>query len=531
MMMQDVWTQLGPTIAAIMFTWTMYQNYFPHELRGHIRRYTDKIVSYFYPYMHIIFHEYDTDGWFERSKAYVAIERYLSKNSCTQAKRLKANVVKDGQSLVLTMDDHEEITDEYKGEKVWWISSQQLANKQTISLWKEDDKRYFKLKFHRKNRELITNSYLKYVLDEGKAIAVRERQRKLYTNNKGESGGYRYRGWRIWSQVVFEHPSTFDTLAMDPNKKQEIMDDLQTFSKSKDYYAKIGKAWKRGYLLYGPPGTGKSSMIAAMANFLEYDIYDLELTAVKDNTELRRLLIDTTSKSIIVIEDIDCSLDLTGQREEKKKKKDEEDKEKDEKDAIVEKMKKGEAKEKSEVTLSGLLNFIDGLWSAIGGERLIVFTTNYVEKLDPALIRRGRMDKHIVLSYCCFESFKVLARNYLDVESHDHFPEIRRLMGETNMTPADIAENLMPKSSKENADTCLKRLINALEIAKEEAKLKAKEEEEEERAKAKKEKEEKEEKKKELAADAEEAKDTDGVNKNEKSESNGTKKNGDVSKD
>ncbi|KAG5587768.1 hypothetical protein H5410_048202 [Solanum commersonii] len=516
-MMQDVWTQLGPTIAAIMFTWTMYQNYFPHELRGHIRninrKYTDKLVNYFYPYMHITFYELETEGWFKRSKAYVTIERYLSKNSSTQANRLKANAAKNGQSVVLTMDDHEEITDEYKGVKVRWISSQKPANRQTISLYREDEKRYFKLQFHKKNRDLITNSYLKYVLDEGKAISMKERQRKLYTNNKGDGGGYRYRGGRMWSGVVFEHPSTFDTLAMDPKKKQEIIDDLETFSKSKDYYAKIGKAWKRGFLLYGPPGTGKSSMIAAMANLLKYDIYDLELTSVKDNTKLRKLLIDTTGKSIIVIEDIDCSLELTGQREKNKKKK--EDKDKNEEDAVKEKMKKGgEEKEKqSEVTLSGLLNFIDGLWSAIGGERLIIFTTNYVEKLDPALIRRGRMDKHIVLSYCCFESFKVLAHNYLDVvEPHVHFPEIRRLLEENNnTTPAEIAENLMPKSSKENADTCLERLIKALEIAKEEAKLKA---EEEERAKA-------------AEKDREEKKDVknaDGVNEKD----NGVKENGDV---
>lgn len=53
-------------------------------------------------------------------------------------------------------------------------------------------------------------------------------------------------------------------------------------------------------------------MIAAIANLLKYDVYDLELTAVKDNTELRKLLIDTSSKAVIVIEDIDCSLDLTG---------------------------------------------------------------------------------------------------------------------------------------------------------------------------------------------------------------------------
>lgn len=61
-------------------------------------------------------------------------------------------------------------------------------------------------------------------------------------------------------------------------------------------------------------------MIAAMANLLSYDVYDLELRAVKVNTELRRLLIDTTRKPIIVIEDIDCSLDLTGQRKSKKEK-------------------------------------------------------------------------------------------------------------------------------------------------------------------------------------------------------------------
>lgn len=172
---------------------------------------------------------------------------------------------------------------------------------------------------------------------------------------------------------------------MDPAKKQEIIDDLIIFSMSRDYYMKIGKPWKRGYLLYGPPGTGKSSMIAAMAKLLNYDIYDLELTAVKDNSELKKLLQDTSNKSITVIEDVDCSLDLTGKR--KKKKKEDED----EKDPIKEKAddEEEESKQGSKVTLSGLLNVIDGLWSACGKERIIVFTTNYVEKLDPALIRRA----------------------------------------------------------------------------------------------------------------------------------------------
>ncbi|EEE60120.1 hypothetical protein OsJ_12995 [Oryza sativa Japonica Group] len=121
----------------------------------------------------------------------------------------------------------------------------------------------------------------------------------------------------------------------------------------------------------------------------------------------------------------------------------------------------------SKVTLSGLLNFIDGLWSACGGERLIVFTTNHVKKLDPALIRRGRMDKHIEMSYCCFEAFKFLAKTYLDVDSHRLFAAVDELLSEVDMTPADVAENLTPKSLDDNADTCLAALVKELEKAKE----------------------------------------------------------------
>ncbi|KAJ6960571.1 hypothetical protein NC653_038563 [Populus alba x Populus x berolinensis] len=199
-------------------------------------------------------------------------------------------------------------------------------------------------------------------------------------------------------------------------------------------------------------------MIAAMANFLGYDLYDLELTTVKDNGDLRKLLIETTGKSIVVIEDIDCSLDLTGQR--KKKEKDENDAETGkEKDPISKKKKEAEEESKrtGEVTLSGLLNFIDGIWSACGGEGIIVFTTNYVDRLDPALIRRGRMDKSIEMSYCRFEAFKVLAKNYLELESHELFGKIEELLGKTNL------------------ETCLKCLIEALEASKEEARKESEE--------------------------------------------------------
>ena len=278
--------------------------------------------------------------------------------------------------------------------------------------------------------------------------------------------------------MTFEHPARFETLAMEPKKKEEIINDLVKFKRGKEYYAKIGKAWKRGYLLYGPPGTGKSTMIAAMANFLYYDVYDLELTAVKDNTQLRTLLIETSSKSILVIEDIDCSLDLTGKRKMKKEK----DHEDEESKQPIKQAEEEENKD-SKVTLSGLLNCIDGIWSACAGERIIIFTTNFVDKLDPALIRSGRMDKHIELSYCCYEAFKVLAKNYLDIDSHHLFHIIERLLKEVNMTPADVAEKIMPKSNSDDLETCLRNLIESLESTKkkkgeEEARLKEEKEKE-----------------------------------------------------
>lgn len=50
---------------------------------------------------------------------------------------------------------------------------------------------------------------------------------------------------------------------------------------------------------------------------------------------------------------------------------------------------------KSSVTFSGLLNALDGVASS--EERIIFMTTNHYDKLDPALIRPGRVDIHELL--------------------------------------------------------------------------------------------------------------------------------------
>ncbi|KAL6880707.1 hypothetical protein ACP4OV_012272 [Aristida adscensionis] len=488
----SAWSGLnsGIVLSLLAVAWTMlWQNLQGLQLQQlfgrHARRHARRLAAMVDPYLTVTIAEYD-GGRMRRSDAFKEAQAYLQRATRAAAggvRHLKAEPAKDADRLVLSMGDNEEVADEFRGATVWWLaySAPPPSGDNAPSYWgraARADRRFYRLFFLERDRDLVLADYLPHVRREGRAVMVASRQRKLFTNLSGD-------GWDadgVWSHVVFEHPKTFDTLAMDPARKKDVMDDLDAFRNGKDYYARVGKAWKRGYLLYGPPGTGKSTMIAAMANYLDYDIYDIELTSVRTNTDLRKLFIETTSKSIIVIEDIDCSLDLTGARKKKKKEKaaaagddDGKGKDGDKKDgaeAPCEEEK--EDKSSSKVTLSGVLNFIDGLWSACGGERIIVFTTNHVEKLDPALIRRGRMDKHIEMSYCCFESFKFLAKIYLAVDAHPLFAAVAALLREVEMTPADVAENLTPTSPGDNADTCLAALVEALEKAKEVAAAKAK---------------------------------------------------------
>ena len=109
-------------------------------------------------------------------------------------------------------------------------------------------------------------------------------------------------------------------------------------------------------------------------------------------------------------------------------------------------------------TLSGLLNFIDGLWSSCSDQRIIVFTTNHKEKIDPALLRPGRMHVHIHLSYCTPSGFRTLASNYLGIHetnTHHRCGEIEDLIESADVTPAVVAEALM---KSDDADVVLEGL-------------------------------------------------------------------------
>ncbi|RLN34892.1 hypothetical protein C2845_PM03G22450 [Panicum miliaceum] len=425
----------------------------------HLRPLIRRLLPFLDPYVTIDISgkpDYYSMDRIKSSDAYEEVKAYLSPACARDALEL------DGDGFVLSPREGQEVSDEFKGVAVRWASVRPGPGRESR------DQHCLCLTFHRRHRELVVGEYLPHVRRLGRDAMFGNRRRRLYTNKKNIDY---CSSNKVWSYIDFEHPTTFDTLAMHPEKKRKIMDDLDDFRSSREYYRRVGKAWKRGYLLYGPPGTGKSSMIAAMANYLNYDIYDIELTMVPSNNDLRKLFIETKGKSIIVIEDIDCSLDLTGHRSGGSSA-----------DAgaanPLAQLAGAKRKRASEMMLSGLLNFIDGIWSAHSGERIIVFTTNHAERLDPALVRRGRMDMRVEMSYCCFEAFTTLARNYLGEDAHPLFGAVEEMLRAVEITPADVAECLMmSRRTERGADVCLGRLVDELKKRAEEKGMKRAEKE------------------------------------------------------
>ncbi|KAL3746069.1 hypothetical protein ACJRO7_015079 [Eucalyptus globulus] len=441
---KESWTSLASLLGTLAFCQTFLRMVLPPELRHVSLKFLTRAFRCFSSYCY--FDIAEMEG-VKTNELYNAVHLYLSSFASTSASASRLSLTRARNSSVTTfgLSSNDSIADVFDGVTVQWEHAVTQRQSQP-SPWRPlpDEKRSFKLRIRKRDKDLILNSYLDYIME-----------RLIYTNSRSsESHG------RPWEAVPFKHPSTFDTLAMDPEKKRDIMEDLRDFAAGQAFYQRTGRAWKRGYLLYGPPGTGKSSMIAAMANFLGYDIYDLELTEVPSNSELRKLLMKTSSKSIIVIEDIDCSVNLSNRSKAPKAPALQSySADPDAPDAAS-----GGKNWNNTMTLSGLLNFTDGLWSCCGSERIFVFTTNHIDKLDPALLRSGRMDMHICMSYCSYPALQILLHNYLGSEGKDlseaAASELREAVEKAKMTPADISEVLIKK--RRNREKAVSELLEVM---------------------------------------------------------------------
>ncbi|XP_022132459.1 AAA-ATPase At3g50940-like [Momordica charantia] len=457
--------------ATVVLARSVAQDLLPPQLREYFYDGFRSIFTRFSSQLTMVVEEMDGLG---PNGIYEAAETYLATKVSPSTHRLKVSKPEKEDNITTTIESDQEVIDTFNGVKLQWFlvcNQIQRENFHNPRSPYTSVVRSFELCFHKKHREMVLKSYLPYVLQQAKELKQQAKTLKIfavdYQNIYGSISD-------LWIPTNLDHPATFNKLAMDSEIKDFILRDLERFVKRKEFYRKVGKAWKRGYLLYGPPGTGKSSLIAAMANYLKFDVYDLELTELDCNSDLRKLLMGIANRSILVVEDIDCSIQFQDRASEAKEE------------------ESSSSSRRRAVTLSGMLNFIDGLWSSCGDERIIIFTTNHKEKLDPALLRPGRMDVHVHMSYCSPCGFRVLASNYLGIENHKLFPEIEESILTTKVTPAEVAEQLL---KGDEIDSALRELIEFLKskkIENEEAEAKIREaelearEKEEEKKKAEK---------------------------------------------
>jgi len=92
-----------------------------------------------------------------------------------------------------------------------------------------------------------------------------------------------------------------------------------------------------------------------------------------------------------------------------------------------------------DLNLAGLLNVLDGVVDS--PSRVVVMTTNHPDRLDPALIRPGRINKRIHLGYVQASSVCAMAEHYMRAALTD---EQRRRLGEVvvqrSVTPAQVEQ-------------------------------------------------------------------------------------------
>ncbi|XP_010267472.1 PREDICTED: AAA-ATPase At2g46620-like [Nelumbo nucifera] len=353
---------------------------------------------------------------YQENQLYRKVSTYLSSLASIEDSHF-ANLFsgKKSNEIALQLDSNQTVQDIFLGARVSWRSEEKREGNNTIC-------RTFVLKIRKEDKRRILRPYLQHIHSVSDEIEQRRKEVKLYTNTETE-----HRHGR-WSCVPFTHPSTLDTVAMDSDIKNKVKSDLESFLKSKQYYHRLGRVWKRSYLLYGPSGTGKSSFVAAMAKFLCYDVYDVDLTKVSDDSDLKILLLQTTIRSIIVIEDLDRFL----------------------------------SEKSTSVSLSGVLNFMDGIFSCCGEERVMVFTMTSKDHIEPAVLRPGRIDVHIYFPLCDFSAFKTLANSYLGLKDHKLFPQVEEIFqGGATLSPAEIGEIMIVNRS--SPSRALKSVITALQ--------------------------------------------------------------------
>ncbi|KAG0273243.1 hypothetical protein BGZ95_010935 [Linnemannia exigua] len=283
-------------------------------------------------------------------------------------------------------------------------------------------------------KQCLTISTFGWDISRLKTI-VQDAMEESYKKKEGKTTIYTSQPYdNYWSGSSTRSPRAFHSVILAEGLKEELLEDITTFRNSSQWYHDRGVPYRRGYLLHGPPGTGKTSFIVALAGHLNMSvcIVNLGISGLNDQ-QLDRLLNNAPRNSILLMEDVDA--------------------------ALV-KRKAGKSQEGgNNVTLSGILNALDGITAQEGS--VVFMTTNHIRKLAPALIRPGRCDRKMLFDYADKHQIEGMFLKFFLSRPPAAPKPVRKLLttstSASTATPTLLEQDSKEQGRKDTYDAMIKR--------------------------------------------------------------------------
>jgi ATP-dependent 26S proteasome regulatory subunit len=268
-----------------------------------------------------------------------------------------------------------------------------------------------------------------------KAINIKQKEIKELnssSNDKIKKKVYSKYGWLNHSSIPKRQ---LNTIFLKEGQIDNIKEKILTFINEDSYkdYVKHGIPYKMNVLLHGTPGVGKTSLIHSIASLCNADICMLNINEeLKENDMIDafRSVHDDDKLAIVVIEDIDCIFTD----------------------------RKSYDTHKNHITLNGLLNCLDGFNNQEG--LILILTTNFPDKLDEALLRSGRIDLEIELTFLDKFQAKNMFLSFFNDEKA--FETLWAQINKYNVEPSTFLQFLFNNRKSSDISIHFKDFLNIL---------------------------------------------------------------------